>query len=283
MILKGIKEFIKDKLKKIYTEREVKTITNALFEKHLKLSPAGILLRYNDKIDDDLIYNIKADVAQINNKMPYQYVIGFTWFYGLKLTVNEWVLIPRPETEELVDWIVKDTAPTEKIDVIDIGTGSGCIALAIKAGLPNASLTGVDISNEALGIAKENAQANKLEVHFELFDVLNYVPDKQHALFDIVVSNPPYIPFTEKAGMEKIVAEYEPGLALFSPNENALIFYESICRYARQYLKKDGWLYFEIHENYASGVCEILHKFGFDSIEVKKDLQGKDRMVKARV
>lgn len=282
MILKDIKQQIKDKLKKMYSESEVKTITNALFEKHLKLSPAEILLKDKDKIDDDLVYYINADLLQIDNKMPYQYVIGYTWFYDLKLKVNEWVLIPRPETEELVDWIVKDSDTAAKLDIIDIGTGSGCIALALKTALPNAEVTGVDISKEALEIAKENAITNKIETHFELFDVLNYVPDKQHALFDIVVSNPPYIPVTEKAEMDKIVAEYEPDLALFSPNENPLIFYENICRYARQYLKKNGWLYFEIHENYGKAVGEVLQKFGFEAIELKKDLQGKNRMLKGR-
>jgi len=279
MTIQELKIDIKKKLLTPYTENEIRIISNALIEKHLNLQAFEILLHNNQLIEEATQQNIQQDLKAILNGKPYQYIIGHTWFYDLKIKVNSAVLIPRPETEELVHWIIEQNTNKKKLDLIDIGTGSGCIALALKSKLPYASVTGVDISEEALQTAQQNAAINKLEVHFELFDVLNYLPNKQSALFDVVVSNPPYIPIKEKEKMDKLVTENEPELALFIPNENPLLFYEHICRYARQYLKPNGQLYFEMHENYNNEVKSTLQKFGFINVELKKDLQGKYRMI----
>jgi len=279
MTIQELKIEINKKLIDLYTENEIKVISNSLIEKHLNLQAFEILLQNNQLIEDDIQQQIQQDLEAILNGKPYQYAIGYTWFYGLKIGINSSVLIPRPETEELVHWIVERNTHKKKLELIDIGTGSGCIALALKSKLKNAAVTAVDISIEALQTAQQNASLNNLDIHFELFDVLNYLPNKQSALFDVVVSNPPYIPLKEKKEMDQLVTENEPELALFVPNDNPLLFYEHICRYARQYLKPDGQLYFELHENYSAEVNDTLVKFGFKNIELKKDLQGKLRMI----
>lgn len=280
MTIQQLKNEIKDTLKDKYSTSAIKTISNALFEKHVNLQAAEVVLNYNQLLEDTTIQNLRYDLQELLQGKPYQYIIGFTWFYDLKIKVNSSVLIPRPETEELVHWIVECNQLKESLSIIDVGTGSGCIALALKSKLKNASLTGVDISSAALQTARENAALNKLVVHFELFDVLNYLPDKQNGLFDVVVSNPPYIPLKEKIEMDQIVCKHEPALALFTPNDNPLIFYEHICRYARQYLKSGGQLYFEMHEQYYEEVKNVMEQFGFQSITLKKDLQQKIRMIK---
>jgi len=226
--------------------------------------------------------NCKKDVHQIKAGKPYQYVIGFTWFYDLKIEVNESVLIPRPETEELVHWIIQNNSNKQNLDIIDIGTGSGCIALTLKSKIKNALVTGVDISEEAIAVAQKNAELNQLQVHFELFDVLQYLPNKQQAFFDVVVSNPPYIPENEQVQMDQIVTDHEPAIALFTPKDQPLLFYEHICRYARQYLKPGGFLYFEMHENYGTEVEQTMNRFGFEEVTLKKDMQNKLRMIRGR-
>lgn len=280
MTIHQLKNEIKLILDDKYSARAIYKISQAIFEKHLKLKPYEMLLNQNQLIDKPVVDNILTDVQEISKDKPYQYQIGYTWFYDLKIMVNPSVLIPRPETEELVHWIMEDQVNKKLLDIIDIGTGSGCIAIALKSKLNHAAVTGVDISQDALQTAQQNAAINKLNVHFEMFDVLNYLPDKQHALFDIVVSNPPYIPLKEKREMDQLVTEHEPAIALFTPNDNPLIFYEHICRYARQYLKPEGLIYFEMHEQYSEEVNNVMLKFGFQSIVVRNDLQGKVRMIK---
>jgi len=283
MTIQQLKNEIKTILTDNYTAKAIQTISNALLEKHLNLQTIEIILNDNQILESSVIQNIQHDLNQILQGKPYQYVIGYTWFYDLKIKVNPTVLIPRPETEELVHWIVECNKKLDTLDIIDVGTGSGCIALALKSQLKNAALTGVDISPGALKTARKNASINKLNVHFELFDVLNYLPNWQTALFDVVVSNPPYIPIKEKIEMDEIVIAHEPSIALFTPNDNPLIFYEQICRYAKQYLKPAGQLYFEMHEQYHEEVKNVMLKFGFELITVKKDLQGKIRMIRGNL
>jgi len=279
MTIQQLKNEIKNMLIDKYSTLAIQTIGQALFEKHLNLRSAEMILHHNRILEKKTIQYIRNDLNELLRGKPYQYVMGFTWFYDVKIKVNSSVLIPRSETEELVHWIVERNNLNDGFSILDIGTGSGCIALALKSKLKNVQVTGVDISANALELARENATLNKLNVHFELFDVLNYLPDKQSALFDVIVSNPPYIPLKEKAEMDEMVANHEPGIALFTPNNNPLIFYENICRYARQYLKPEGQLYFEMHEQYYKEVKDIMIRFGFHSIEMKQDLQGKKRMI----
>ena len=280
MTITSIKLILKDALAAKYSMMAINTIFNCLVEKHLNLSPANASISAAKIIDEAIASCIKSDIEAIKQGKPYQYVIGYTWFYNLKMMVNEAVLIPRPETEELVDWVVKDYKDaTEKLDILDIGTGSGCIALSLKANL-NANVSAVDISETALEVAHQNATINNLNVHFEMFDVLNYLPNSQSALYDVIISNPPYIALNEKPTMDEVVTKNEPDLALFVPNKNPLVFYEQVARFARQYLKPNGSLYFEINENYANETKTLIEKFGFKTVLIQKDLQGKDRMLK---
>lgn len=208
-------------------------------------------------------------------KRPVQYVLGEAWFAGMKFFVNEHVLIPRPETEELVEWINKGDT------ILDIGTGSGCIPVALKKKYPDTLVYACDISEGALQVAQANANTNNTAIGFIHCDVLN--KNEWHKLpeADIIVSNPPYIPLDEKASMHENVLEFEPHLALFVSNEDPLIFYKAIADLAKSKLKRNGVIYFEIHEDLGSSVQHLLESKNFRHVELKKDLQGKDRMIRA--
>lgn len=215
---------------------------------------------------------------------PFQYVTGKAWFYGMPLSVNESVLIPRPETEELVDRIIKswDGQGTAALRIIDIGTGSGCIALALKKSIPEAEIYAVDISREALEVARKNAVALGLDIKFIQADILEWeLVFDQDLRFDIVVSNPPYITPGEKTEMADHVLHYEPDLALFVPEESPLLFYQHIADFARQHLYPDGKLFFEINRSYGQEIKELLTKKQFRNIRLLQDMQGADRMIEA--
>ncbi len=226
----------------------------------------------------------KLDAIQIRllTHEPVQYVVGMTYFYGLKFKVNPAVLIPRPETEELVEWILADHAPQKNLRFLDIGTGSGCIPITLKAKAPNYHVAALDVSREALAVAKENARLNTVEVHFQELDILKKENWDQLPSYEIIVSNPPYIPTEEKQLMFANVLDHEPEIALFVSDEDPLIFYRTIVEFAREHLVPGGWLYFETNEYNATEVEAICFRAGFFDIEKRKDLQGKDRMVKAR-
>lgn len=212
---------------------------------------------------------------------PFQYVLGRTWFYGLPLAVNESVLIPRPETEELVDYIIKSRLPRAP-RIIDIGTGSGCIALALKKSIPSAEVYAMDISGDALAVARKNADLLGLNIHFIHADILEWdLVVNSELRFDLVVSNPPYITPGEKAEMESHVLHFEPELALFVPDESPLLFYQYIADFARHHLRPGGKLYFEINRKYGLEIKELLTKKGFSDVGIKKDMQGADRIIEA--
>ena len=225
--------------------------------------------------------------ALLANK-PLQYVLHEAWFFGMKLYVDENVLIPRPETEELADWIIKDArnwVPKLREGIgnwaLDIGTGSGCIPLAIKKNLPGIEVHAVDISEGALEVAKKNAATQKLDIHFHQLDILNEAARQTLPQFDIIVSNPPYIPQSDKATMAANVLQYEPHLALFVENEDPLLFYKAIAEFAHTHLKPGGIVYLEIHEEMAQAIIALYTKKGFSDIELRKDMQGRDRMLRA--
>lgn len=208
---------------------------------------------------------------------PVQYVLHEAWFAGMKLYVNEHVLIPRPETEELADIAVKESV-NKSLTIIDIGTGSGCIAIQIKRKLPGAGVYAIDVSEEALKVAEKNAIENNAQVNFILSDILDEKKWTGLPSFDLIVSNPPYIPVTEKNKMHDNVTKYEPHLALFVPNEDALIFYKAIAHFAKKKLLPEGKIFVEIHETFAMEVAEVFNSF---QTEIIKDMQGKDRIIKA--
>jgi release factor glutamine methyltransferase len=209
---------------------------------------------------------------------PVQYVTGKAWFYGLEFTVNSNVLIPRPETEELVEWIVKDTHTPVKI--LDIGTGSGAIPIALKKDLPAATIWSVDVSAGALEVAIQNSKNLKLDVHFEQIDILDTTATHSLPMFDIIVSNPPYICESEQKDMEEQVVAYEPNIALFVPDNDALLFYRQVGLLAQKKLATGGLLYFEINEAFGKEVIALLEEQGFKNVVLKQDIYGKDRMVK---
>jgi len=215
----------------------------------------------------------------LKKHVPIQYILGETEFYGLPFRVNDSVLIPRPETEELVDWIRSENNRNEALNILDIGTGSGCIAIALKHEFPNAAVEAFDISDKALETARSNAGLNKLDVEFSKVDILN-VAD-QSKKWDIIASNPPYIPELEKSEIEANVLEHEPHLALFVPDNDPLLFYRHIALFAKKQLNPNGKLYFEIHRDYGKECMELLASLGFSEIELRKDISGNNRMIRS--
>ncbi len=222
-------------------------------------------------------------IEQLGKQVPVQYVLGEAWFCGMNLFVDNSVLIPRQETEELVDWIAKDIRSGElskkNIRVLDMGTGSGCIALGIKKFIPSAHVHGCDISESALEIARRNASTHQMDIEWHQYDILNYNPVFANAEFDIIVSNPPYIPLADAGTLPENVVKYEPHLALFAADEDPLQFYKAIAIFGLNHLQKGGRLYFEVHEDLAKEVGRVMKFSGYSNIEIRKDMQGKERMV----
>lgn len=224
-----------------------------------------------DKICDELVTH-----------KPVQYVIGEAWFAGMKFFVNENVLIPRPETEELIEWICKETMKQTliNVDVLDIGTGSGCIPIALKMKLKHAAITSIDISKNALAVAKQNAMAMNAEIQFKEVDFLNEQQWLNFGKYDIIVSNPPYIKNSESQNMHNNVLFFEPHIALFIPDNDALLFYKKIAAFGKTHLNKGGQMFMEINEALGNETVAMLETAGY-VVELKKDMQEKDRMVKA--
>jgi release factor glutamine methyltransferase len=212
---------------------------------------------------------------------PLQYVTGVAWFAGQDYKVNEHVLIPRPETEELVDWVVADCKDKPELSILDIGTGSGCIPISLKLGLPAAVVTSCDISADALRVAKENARNLKADVTFIKTDFLNQKMWYNFAKYDVIVSNPPYIPRSEYEKMHTNVRDHEPEIALFVANEDALVFYRNIAEFAKEHLNEGGNIYCELHKDHAEETERMFKVKGY-STELRADMNGNLRMLKAR-
>jgi len=229
--------------------------------------------------------HLNSIILRLKTNEPVQYVLGEAWFAGMKFKVNKNVLIPRPETEELVEWVVKEsqksTVKSQKI--LDMGTGSGCIAISIKKKLPNAQVVAFDMCSEALYTAAENALNLDAEVEFRLLDFLDEEKWNELGQYDIIVSNPPYVRQSEAATMHKRVTGFEPQQALFVPDNDALLFYRKLSAFAKAHLKPGGSLFVETNENLGKEVVSLFQSAGLKNIELKKDMQGKDRMVKGNL
>jgi len=279
-----IQEFKKQfflELSDLYPETEIQSFFNFLIEFKLNLTRVELALQPTIELNEgDFIFFQKA-FHSLKNHIPIQYIIGEAEFYGLTFNVNNNVLIPRPETEELVDWILKDRKNIQDIKILDIGTGSGCIAISLAKNLPNAEVFAIDISSEAIKTAELNAQLNKVTVHFMEADILslNELPQK----FDIIVSNPPYVREQEKEQMQQNVLDNEPHIALFVKDENPLLFYNKISDLAKSHLTLNGSLYFEINQYLGLKTVDLLKSKGFKNIELRKDLYEVDRIVKAKL
>jgi release factor glutamine methyltransferase len=233
----------------------------------------------NDALETSQIEQLDHYVEQLLTGKPLQYIIQKAWFLGKAYFVNEAVLIPRPETEELVEWIIEYTQIINKpLSILDIGTGSGCIPISLKLAIPNAHITAIDISKEALAIAEQNAASYHTEIEWIAQDILQTKQLKDR--YDIMVSNPPYIPLREKVAMQKQVADHEPEIALFVPDQFPLIFYSKIAHIGKSALKPNGQLFFEIHYDQGEAIIALLNEMGYHA-ELKQDIFGKDRMVRA--
>lgn len=267
--------YLKKQLQKIYEEREAHTIATYVLEDVFDIQNPSNHTRKFSKEEQLMFERIVAELVQ---KRPWQYVVGTADFYNLKFEVNESVLIPRAETEELVYTIAKKHA-REPIEILDIGTGSGCIAIALKKELPLANLTAVDVSKEALVIAKKNAERNTLEVNFQHLDILDLEQSQKMPQYHLIVSNPPYIQDSETMLMPAHVLAYEPHLALFVTNKDPLQFYRAIADFAVDHLFSKGWLYFEINEYFGAEVLALLQNKGFINCALVEDMSGRDRIV----
>lgn len=269
----------------IHDQREAANIAHIVMEYVTGLSKMDRIVYKDKELTDQQFAQLQEALKALHEHQPVQYVTGSSWFYGMELQVNANVLIPRPETEELVEWIIQDVHESKLLNrrILDIGTGSGAIPIALKKELPTATVWAVDVSTGALATARANAQQQKLEVHFEQIDILDTAAARSLPMFDIIVSNPPYICQRERTDMQEQVVAYEPSIALFVPDEDALLFYRQIGSLAKEKLNPGGALYFEINEAFGSETAALLREQGYVNVEVRKDLFGKDRMVKARL
>lgn len=276
--LSSVITYFKQELNNFYAQNEVQSMLFIVLHHFFGLTKNDIIL-YPTKLfsESELLLVIKT-VKALKTQKPLAYILGEWEFYGLNLTINEYVLIPRPETEELVQLIINEETSTTSI--LDIGTGSGCIALALKKNLPNTRVLAWDISKKALEIAKENALKNNLIIDFKCVDMLNVDVDLSEKL-DIIVSNPPYIEKKEQIKMDKNVLDFEPHLALFVEDNNPLLFYDKISDFALKNLTENGKIYFEINEVFGKKVETLLLEKGFCNVKLIKDINNKDRMIKA--
>jgi release factor glutamine methyltransferase len=291
MLLKTFKSKMLTALSSIYDEQEIESFFYLLLESYQGKKRIDLALNPDMEMDALQLIQWESALSELLNQKPIQYIIGATEFYGLPFMVNENTLIPRPETEELVDWIVAESrnSATGSLKILDIGTGSGCIAISLAKNLPNAEVFAVDVSEKALAVAKKNADTNKVKVNFIQADILKIndlveLPTSNFQLpthFDIIVSNPPYVRHLEKAEIKPNVLEHEPHLALFVEDTDALLFYRKIVELAKKNLAEKGKLFFEINQYLGKETLQLLEKFGFNSTELKKDIYGNDRMTRS--
>ena len=283
MILKEFKLFFNEALSAIYPKTEIDSFFFILMEEKLKLQRIDTVLKPDFLITEKNLIDLKNIVKRLQKEEPIQYIIGNTEFYGLPFLVDKNTLIPRTETEELVAWVLDEikVLANNKItepSILDIGTGTGCIPISLAKNLTSLNISAIDISPEALLIAKQNAILNKVTIEFIELDILNTESLPQE--YDVIISNPPYVRELEKEEIKNNVLENEPHLALFVADENPLIFYNKIADLAKQQLSKNGMLFFEINQYLGKETVNMLAEKGFKNIQLKKDLFGNDRMIK---
>ncbi len=256
-----------------FPRREVISFAYLSIEKILGYSKSDCIINSDKQLSNESVNSFKKIISDLRKNIPIQYVLGEANFYGLKFKVNRSTLIPRVETEELVEYILNHKFNS----ILDIGTGSGCIAISIAKNT-DSRVTAIDISNEAIEIAKRNGIHNSVDVNFIVDDVFNFCHDKK---YDLIVSNPPYVLESEKKYIHRNVIDYEPHDALFVNDSNPLIFYKKIIEIAKNNLNKDGLLFFEINEKFSNQIIELLTDLNFVEIELKKDINGRDRIIKS--
>lgn len=281
MTIQEAKQQLQTTLTTIYDIREAANITDWVLESLTGLSKSARLVKANEPLTQEQETKLNSYLPDLLNHRPVQYVLGISWFHGLRFYVNENVLIPRPETEELVDWIITEHTNTQTLRILDIGTGSGCIPIALKKGLPQAIVYSCDISKGSLDVAKKNAADLGADVHFIHQNILDASLWGQLPEVDIIVSNPPYIPEHNKESMHANVLEHEPHLALFVSNNDPLTFYRAIAELSGKKLSTSGEVYAEIHEDLGAATLALFQEKGFGRVTLRRDMQEKDRMIKA--
>ena len=295
MLLQEIKTIFHKELDGVYPKEEVDAFFYRCIEHYLGLERFVLVVRPNTTVTKEEEEPLFEALTQLKQERPLQYILGTAHFMGMEFAVNEDVLIPRPETEELVQWIMDDVESqisyirnkkseigqgTSEIRILDIGTGSGCIAIALAKYIPTAKVYALDISEKALDVARKNAEANSVDVTFLKQSILDPRLDLELD-FDIIVSNPPYVRELEKKEIKKNVADHEPHLALFVSDEDPLLFYRAIAYFANRRLTKNGSLYLEINQYLGAETQSLLKAHNFSEIELRKDIFGNDRMIKA--
>ena len=288
MTIKELKNYFYHELSGIYPSEEVQSFFSILSESILNYTRLDTVTHASETISEENRKTFEEAIERLKDYEPIQYITGSTEFFGLPFQLNKYSLIPRPETEELVAWIIRDQKASEAkkgtkspLTILDVGTGSGCIAISLAKHLGHAKVSGMDISVEGLYLAQSNAALNDVEVTFIETDIL--ITDALDQKYDVIVSNPPYVRELDKEMMQANVLRYEPSGALFVKDENPLLFYERIALLAIAHLKEDGRLYFEINEYLGEELTSLLKGMGFSEIEVRKDIFGKDRMLRCNL
>lgn len=287
MEIKKYKDFFIQQLSAIYPLTEIENFFFFLVEEYLNLERIDTVLNPNFKIDENKISQLNTALERLQNEEPIQYILGKTEFYGFPFLVTKDTLIPRPETEELVEWMLQTVRKNNKenLNILDIGTGSGCIPVSLQKELEAAHISAIDISEDALKIAKKNADLNKVNIHFYCTDILKTSSLTEiinsNTKFEIIVSNPPYVRALEKEKIKNNVLQNEPHLALFVDDHNPLIFYDKIADLAKENLSKGGFLFFEINQYLGAETVNLLSNKGFKNIQLRKDLFGNNRMIRA--
>jgi release factor glutamine methyltransferase len=279
--LKDIRNYLKKELYGIYPEREITAITNLIFKTQFGIDRLHLLLDSGQNVHSQTVSRIVELCIELKTRKPLQYILGETSFYNCTIKVNNETLIPRPETEELVDQIIREN-PGFKGRVIDIGTGSGCIAIAIKKNLRKSEVTGIDISAGALVMASSNSILNNVDVSFLKGDILKFDSELIPPV-EIIVSNPPYVLESEKQNMSQNILDFEPHNALFVPDDDPLIFYRAIVNLSERILIPGGKLYFEINEAKGREMFRMLESAGYSEIKITDDINGKNRFIKGRL
>jgi release factor glutamine methyltransferase len=292
MNIKSLKTHFFSELQTIQEDSEIESFFFILTEFLHNLKRIDVSLHPEFEVSETDLEKWKTIISELKTEKPIQYITGEAWFYGLRFEVNENTLIPRPETEELVEWIVESQKSivenlkiqkSNNLTILDLGTGSGCIPITLKKEIPNAQVSAIDISEKALEIARKNASDNQVEVNFIHQDILTSqhlnISTSQPLLFDVIVSNPPYVQNLEKQEIKRNVLDYEPHLALFVDDSDALLFYRKIAQLALKSLAPNGKLFFEINQYLGNETVELLEQLGFKNIELRKDFMGNDRMI----
>lgn len=281
MNISDLSKKFKKELKDYYSLPEVQSLLYLVFQNLLSLSKTDIHLNHGKKIPDEIIERFDEIIFELRRKKPVQYILGRTEFFECKFNLNNHTLIPRPETEELVKWIIDETKNCKQ-NILDIGTGSGCIAVSLAKNITEARIFASDNSEEALKIARQNALLNKTVINFMYFDILHRESFslEESDKMDIIVSNPPYVTEAEKVLLGDNILKYEPHEALFVPDNKPLLYYSAILEFAREKMRDCGEIFFEINEKFGEQMIRLLEKYDYNRIILQKDINGKDRMIK---